>query len=138
MNAGDVNVDLGAAAVGRLALDGNAIGDSLLDLSKASVGSLDVTVNAADIAIRLPTAANLTGAVEGNAASVSLCAGTGVGLRLQVEDNLTASNNYDDRGLVKQGNTWETPGFANATTRIELRTTGNAVSFTLDPKDGCQ
>lgn len=138
VNAGGTTVDLGGATVSRLAFHGNAVGNTRLDLSGATVERLDVAVNAADVAILLPTGADLQGAVEGNAASVDLCAPTGAGLRLLVDENITASHNYDDAGLVRSGTTWETPGYANAATRIELRTTGSAVSFTLNPKDGCR
>jgi hypothetical protein len=138
VNAGDARVDLAGATLSALTLDANAIGNTVLDLSGATVDRLDVSVNAASVAIRLPESASLAGAVEGNAASVGLCAAPGVGLRLVVEDNLTASNNYAAQGLVRQGNAWESPGYANATTRVELRTTGNAISYTLAPKDGCR
>ena len=80
----------------------------------------------------------MTGSIEGNAASVDLCAPAGVGLRLMVDDNITASDNYDDEGLVRSGSAWETPGYASAATRIELRTIGSAVSYTLNPEDGCR
>jgi len=138
LNAGDATVDLGAATLSRLAFDGNAVGDTRLDLSRASVERLAVAVNAADVAIRLPEAADLGGVVEGNAASVSLCAAGGVGLRFVVEENITASNNFDEQGLVRSGNAWETPDYAAAATQIELRTIGSAVSFTLNPEDGCR
>jgi hypothetical protein len=138
LNAGDASVDLGSAALSQLTFDGNAVGNTRLDLSRATVEQLDVSVNAADVAIRLPEGAGLRGSVEGNAASVRLCAASGVGLRLLVDDNITASNNYDEQGLVRSGNAWETPGYGTAATRIELRTIGSAVSFTLNPKDGCR
>jgi hypothetical protein len=102
------------------------------------VARLDVAVNAADVAILLPRGAGLQGAIEGNAASVDLCAPGGVGLRLVADDNITASHNYGDAGLVRSGTAWESPGYASAASRIELRTTGSAVSFTLNPKDGCR
>jgi hypothetical protein len=138
LNAGDASIDLGTAVLSRLAVDGNAVGNTRLDLSRATVERLDVEVNAADMAIQLPELANLAGSVQGNAASVDLCAASGVGLRLLVEDNITASNNYDDQGLVRSGNAWQTPDYATAATQVELRTTGSAVSFTLNPKDGCR
>jgi hypothetical protein len=138
VNAGDATVDLAGATVGTLALDANAIGNTLLDLSAASVDRLDVTVNAADVAIELPATADLEGAIVGNAASVRLCAAAGVGLRLLVDDNITTSNNYDARGLVRTGNAWETPGYATAATQVELRTTGSAASYTLGPEGDCR
>ena len=82
LNAGDASVNLDGATLSRLTFNGNAVGNTRLDLSGATVERLDVAVNAADVAIRLPGGAGLQGAVEGNAASVDLCAPAGVGLRL--------------------------------------------------------
>ena len=138
LNAGDASVNLAGATVSQLTFNGNAVGDTRLDLAGATVERLDVAVNAADVAILLPAGADLRGEVEGNAASVDLCAPAGVGLRLLVDDNITARDNYDDAGLVRSGNAWETPGYASAATRIELRTIGSAVSYTLNPEDGCR
>jgi hypothetical protein len=138
LNAGDASLDLAGATISDLSFNGNAVGNTRLDLSDATVAQLDVTVNAGDVAILLPAGADLQGTVQGNAASVDLCAAGGVGLRLLVEENITASNNYDEKGLVQSGNAWETPGYADAATRVELRTTGSAVSYTLDPEDGCR
>ena len=112
VNAGDASVDLASARLSRLSFNGNAVGDTRLDLSGATVEQLEVEVNAADIAIQLPETASLTGSVQGNAASVDLCAPAGVGLRFVVDDNITASDNYDEQGLVRNGSAWETPGYA--------------------------
>jgi len=138
LNAGDASVNLAGTTVSQLSFEGNAVGNTRLDLSSATVARLDVAVNAGDVAILLPAGADLQGEVEGNAASVDLCAPAGVGLRLLVDENITASKNYDKKGLVRSGNAWETPGYGNAATRIELRTIGSAVSYTLNPEDGCR
>jgi hypothetical protein len=138
LSAGDAAVNLDGANLTRLRMDANAIGNTLLDLGGATVERLEVSVNAADVAILLPAGADMTGSIEGNAASVDLCAPAGVGLRLLVDDNITASDNYDDQGLTRSGDAWETPGYAGAATRIELRTIGSAVSYTLNPEDGCR
>jgi len=138
LNAGDASVNLAGTTVSQLSFEGNAVGNTRLDLSSATVARLDVAVNAGDVAILLPAGADLQGEVEGNAASVDLCSPAGVGLRLLVDENITASKNYDKKGLVRSGNAWETPGYANAATRIELRTIGSAVSYTLNPEDGCR
>jgi hypothetical protein len=137
LNAGEAVMDLRGATISLLRFEGNAIGNSRLDLSAATAERLDVSVNAADIALLLP-ADSLQGSVEGNAASVQICAPDGVGLRLVAGDNITASNNYDERGLVKRGNAWETADYATAATQIELSTTGAAVSYELNPEDGCR
>jgi hypothetical protein len=138
LNAGDASVDLASATLSRLSFDGNAVGSTTLDLHVATVDELDVGVNAGAISVLLPTAAGLVGTIEGNASSISLCAVRDVGLRLQVDDNITASNNYAEQGLTRTGNTWESPGYATAATRIELRTIGSAVSYKLQLEDGCQ
>jgi hypothetical protein len=138
VNGGGADVNLDGATLTRLAIDGNAIGDTRLDLEGALVERLDVSVNAASIAILLPASADMKGRVEGNASSVELCAPASVGLRLLVDDNITASNNYDTAGLVQSGSVWETPGFAGAATQIELATVGSAVSYALNPEDGCR
>jgi hypothetical protein len=138
LNAGDLRVALPGATLGRLTVDGNAIGNSRLDLADTALDRLEVSVNAGDLAIRLPKATALAGSIHGNAASIQLCAAAGVGLRLLAEGNITASNNYEARGLVKTGDAWETPGYASAATRVELRTTGSAISYTLNPEDGCE
>jgi hypothetical protein len=138
LNAGEAALDLRGATIGRLGFDGNAIGNSRLDLSAATVDRIDVSVNAASIAILLPAADSLQGTVEGNAASVGICVPAGVGLRLLVDENITASNNFDEQGLVKRGNAWESPDYATAATQTELRTIGAAVSYELNPEDGCR
>jgi hypothetical protein len=138
INAGSADVDLAGATIGRLEVDANAIGSTRLDLSGAAVERLDVSVNAAAIAILLPTGADLEGSISGNAASIDLCAAPGVGLRLVVDDNITASDNYDEAGLVLRGGAWESPDYATAATQVELRTSGGAVSYTLNPEDGCR
>jgi hypothetical protein len=138
LNAGEASLDLRGATIGRLDFEGNAIGNTRLDLSAAAVDRLDVSVNAASLAILLPAAASLQGSVQGNAASVEMCAPAGVGLRLSTDANITASNNFDEQGLVKQGNTWQSPDYATAATRIDLQVTGAAVSYDLNPEDGCR
>ena len=138
LNAGEASLDLHGATIGRLGFDGNAIGNSRLDLSAAVVDRLDVSVNAASLAILLPATASLQGSVQGNAASVEMCVPAGVGLRLRTDENITASNNFDERGLVKQGSTWESPDYATAATQIDLQVAGAAVSYDLNPEDGCR
>lgn len=138
LNAGSADVDLAGATIGRLTVEANAIGSTRLDLSGATADRLDVAVNAADLAILLPSEADLDGSVSGNAASIDLCAAPGVGLRLIVDDNITASDNFDEAGLVLRGGAWESPDYASAATQVELRTGGAAVSYTLNPEDGCR
>ncbi len=136
LNAGSGDVDMSGAALGRVQVDLNA-GDIRLALGEATaITGLDVGVNAGSIGVTLP-ALSLTGALEANAGSVKICTPDGVGLRLRTTDSLTASYAYDGSGLVKDGETWTSPGYDAAAVKIDLATHGNAASFTLNPKDGC-
>jgi len=136
LNAGNGTLGLGGAHLQGLDLTVNA-GTVVADLSAATAATLTGTFNAASAKFVLP-AANLSGTLQVNAGSVELCAPAGVGLRFTMTDNITASNNYGDQGLVQSGSSWQTAGFDAATTRIDLTTQANAGSFTLNPKDGCR
>jgi hypothetical protein len=138
VDAGSAEVDLAGATVGLLEVGANAIGDTRLDLSAAAVDRVDVEANAADLAILLPTTADLSGDVRGNAASIELCAADEVGLRFRVEENITASNNFAAAGLIRSGDTWESPGYAAAAVQVDLRIGGGAVSYALSPQGGCR
>lgn len=137
VNAGKGTLDLVDAKLDVVSLSVNA-GEGHLDLASATAAVLSVDVNAGSAGILLPNG-SLTGSLTVNAGSIELCAPPDVALRLRTSDNITAGDNFADAGLTEVSeNTWESPGWASATDRIELSTTANAGSFTLDPKDGCQ
>ena len=136
LNAGSGDADMTGAALGGVRVDMNA-GDIRLDLGGATaITGLDVGVNAGAIGITLP-AMSVTGAIEANAGAVEICVPAAVGLRLRTTENLTASYDYDGYGLVRQGDTWTSPGYDTAAVRIDLATHGNAASFSLNPEGGC-
>jgi hypothetical protein len=137
INAGDGRLDLGGATLGQVSLDINA-GNGRLDLSIANTvsGPLTVDVNAGSAVVLLPNQ-SLTGDVGVNAGSIVLCTPQGAGIRITTNDNITASFEFQRRGLVRTGNVWETPGFAQAAVRIELRAEANAGSIALDREQEC-
>lgn len=137
LNAGEATVDLAGLRVDTLAMQGNAIGNARLLLHDATVGNLQVQVNAGDLKIGLPAGAGLTGRVQANAASVALCADPGTGLRLRKTSALT-SDNFAAAGLIGSGATWESPGIGSAAHVIDLALEGAAASFTLNPSEGCR
>jgi hypothetical protein len=137
LNAGETTVDLAGLRVDTLAAQGNAIGNSRLLLHDATVGRLQVQVNAGDLKIGLPAGSNLTGQVQANAASVALCADPGTGLRLRNTSTLTGDN-FASAGLVRLGTTWESPGIGSVTHVVDLALEGAAASFTLNPSEGCR
>jgi hypothetical protein len=139
VNAGSGDLDLAGARLAGATVEVNA-GSADVDLSTVTsmTGELDVSVNAGSASITLPTL-SIAGELEVNAGSMEICSPPGAGLRLRTTENLTASYDYDDAGLVEVSDgVWETPGFAGSSTMIDLSTTANAGSFSLNPEDGCQ
>lgn len=136
VNAGQATVDLRGAALGAIDLRLNA-GAATVDLSSAKeIESIQFELNAGSLGLTLPNL-SMTGSIQANAAAVRLCAPPEAALKLHTGENIIAGYDYAGHGLVKDGTTWTTPGFDNATVRIELRTEANAGSFTLDPEGGC-
>jgi hypothetical protein len=135
-NAGSAELTLGGTDLERLSFTVNA-GDGRIDLTDTSPSGLSGTVNGGSAKITLPSA-SLTGSLTVNAGSIALCAAPGTALRLQANDTITGSYDYGQHGLVKDGDTWTSPDWDTAETRITLTTTANAGSFTLDPGEGCK
>ncbi len=135
-NAGSASLKLGGMALGQVGVTVNA-GDGRLDLTGTTPSRLTMTVNAGSARIQLPSA-SMSGDLTVNAGSIAVCTASGTAIRLQTNDNITASYDYGGHGLVQSGNTWSSPDWATAKVRIDLTTSANAGSFTLDPPEGCQ
>lgn len=138
INAGQARLVLDGAMLRQLSVQVNA---GQLDLDLTGVAGLDelqVQLNAvATPRIVLP-ARSLRGSIDGNAASgIRLCAPPAVGLRLLNEGSVASSDNFAARGLVRVDGGWESPGYADAASRIELRVQVNAGSFDLEPEGAC-
>jgi hypothetical protein len=136
VNAGTARLSLGGATLGELDLSVNA-GDGRLDLEGAAISRLSASVNAGDIRVVLPNA-NVSGSLSVNAGSIGFCAPAGAGLRVTMGDNITASNNFEAKGLTRTGDSWETAGYASAIVKIDLSASANAGSVALDPEGGCR
>lgn len=136
LDAGAAVADLGDARLGAVAVELNA-GQATVNLRDvAEIGSVDAGLNAGSLGLYLP-AVSTTGTIEANAGSIRLCAPPGVALRLHTADSVLSSYDFGSAGLVQEGDTWETPGYDTAVTRIELQIEANAGSFRLDPEEGC-
>jgi hypothetical protein len=136
LNAGSATLDLGQASVDALDLTLNA-GSVTLEMSQVvEIRDFGIDINAGALEVTLPNQ-TFRGSIEVNAGSVSLCAPPGAALRLNTGSGFAGAYDYDGQGLVKNGSTWETPGFDTAGVRIELDTQANAGSFSLNPEDGC-
>ena len=136
VNAAEARLALDGATLDRLELRGNA-SDVRVDVAGVeSLAELDVEVNAASLTLSLPDR-SLGGRLSANAGSVKLCVPEGAGLRIESDDNPTASNNFGARGLERDGDAWQTPDFGDAETKIDLEADANAASIELDPEEGC-
>jgi hypothetical protein len=136
LNAGGTTMDLAGAAITRFDVDLNA-GSAVVDLGSArELADLRIGLNAGSLELTLPKQ-SVDGRIEANAGSVALCVPPGVALRIRTAESIVASYDYENQGLVKNGSTWETPGFDGAALRIDLETRANAGSFSLNPEDGC-
>lgn len=139
LNAGSADVRLDGMTVPLVDVSVNA-GDAHVDLGQA-VGTTTVSgsVNAGSLAITLPQPAGiLTGSLSVNAGSLDLCVADGIPLRFRTGDSALGSNNFGDRGLVRNGNAWTSDGFDGAADALDLRLSANLGSITLNPENGCE
>lgn len=134
-NAASSRLELDDADLSTLEIDANA-GDVDVALPGAAVRELGVDANAGSISITADDATRLDGSVEMNAGSLELCVPDGVAVEITLEeDNVTFSDNLDDSGLARDGDTWRSGDGADPA--VTLRVNGNAASFTLNPEGGC-
>lgn len=135
VNGGQSDVALAGATVNRLKIEANA-GSINLDLRDVEAfGDATIEINFGSAAIRLPNR-SMTATLSVNAGSAAICLPAGAGLRVKL-DSAAASNDFSSHGLVEQDGTWQTPGYAEATVRIDVRADVNAGSVALDPARQC-
>ena len=135
VNGGEGRIALAGAHVSTLRVDANA-GSIDLDLREVSAsGDATIDVNFGSATIRLPNH-DLTGSLSVNAGSAALCLPDGAGLRVRL-DSAAASNDFAGHGLSEVDGVWETPGYASAEIRLDLRAHVSAGSLALDPTRQC-
>jgi hypothetical protein len=136
VDAGSGDLALDQAQVASLDVGVNA-GDGQIGLKDdAALETLRASVNAGSLTLDLP-AAPFRGQVSVNAGSAEVCLPPGTAVRVHAGDVSLGSTNLAARGLVQQGSTWTTPGFADAPVKVELDVSVNLGSFALDPENGC-
>ncbi len=137
LNAGEARLDLFGANLGQLRVGINA-GQARIDLGTvAAIAGFDLQLNAGEGYVNLPNR-GLSASIEANAGSVRLCPPAGAGLQVRMNDNITASNNFAERGLIEASeNLWETPGFGAAAVRLEIDAEVNAGSINVEPAGSC-
>jgi hypothetical protein len=116
----------------RLHVQVNA-GDARIATAGGSIGDLDVQVNAGKARVSLGGQA--TGELRVNAGEIDLCVPPDAALTIEVDDQFLLGTNLDERGLVRQDDTWTREGSGGPAIRLSVQ--GNAASFELDPEGGC-
>jgi len=134
VNAGEGDVDLAGAQLGRLDLTTNA-GETTVDLAQAAIASLSGTVNAGKLSIDLPANADVTGSMVVNAGAMALCVPSGTGLRVH-QAGVLGSISYS--GLDQSDGDWQSPDYASAAHRTDLTVTVNIGNVDINPTGGCK
>jgi hypothetical protein len=137
-NGGSSRVVLDGAALRDASFETNA-GSLTVDLrGVTAIADVEIHTNFGSTIVRLPPR-SLTGSIDVNAGSASICVPTGAGLRVEI-DTVAGSNDLAAHGLVRTGDdneVWETPGFAAAGVRLALTVDVTAGRFALDPARAC-
>lgn len=134
VSAGAADLALPAARVRSFTSTVNG-GSIEANLREATLRELGITVNAGSITLELP-AASLSGSVTVNAGSSKLCVPRDSGVRIRFSGGL-GGNNFEDFGLRRSGDLWESSNYASAANRIELSITANAGSANIEASGGC-
>jgi hypothetical protein len=135
-NASDAAIDLGGGRFTSVSLDANAASLRLI-LDDARVDHLDLSLNAGSATVIIGKGVSLDASMSVNAASIKICTEDGVALQVAVDPSITVATNLDESDLDQVGDTWSTPGYAEAADQVQIDLEGNAASFTLNPDGGC-
>lgn len=137
LNAAEGAIDAGTGPIASISATMNA-SDTSVDLATASTPTparLDLTLNASSSTVSLP-AGSLTGDINLNVSSLELCIPEAAQARLRFESTL-ASDDLGSSGLVKDGDGWQTPGYAIAAMRIDLVITSTFSSVSVERPEDC-
>lgn len=133
VEAGRGRFDLADAELGTVDLVVNAA-EANADLAAATLERLTANVNGGAAWLRLP-ADDFTADLTVNAGALRICAPSDLGLRVRSEGMLTAVT-YD--GLVRSGDTWESPAYATAIHHADVTISANVASVDVNPMGGCK
>ena len=105
--------------------------DAQVDLSNLQVRRLQVDVGASRLSLLLPAKAGTTEAeVKAGAASVSIAIPQGVAARITAE-TAVGSFRVDTSRFPRAGDRYESPDFATATNRVDLRVESGVASIDI-------
>ena len=134
VDAGRGRFDLAGAQLGDVRLAVNA-GDARVDLGQATLAHLSLRVNAASASLHLPSGSDYGADLSVNAGSLRVCATSDLGLRVHTQTVLASAKL---NGLIRSGDSWESPGYATALHHADLAITANVGSVDVNPMGGCQ
>ena len=134
VNAGHGRFDLAGARLGGVDLAVNA-GEAEVDLAGATLARLSTRVNAAKVRLSLPATGDVDADLVVNAGALTVCAPDDLGLRIR-EQVVLGSTTY--AGLVRVGDTGETPGYALANHRADVTISVNVGSVDVNSLGGCK
>jgi hypothetical protein len=131
LNAAKGSLTLGPGVVESVGATLNAA-DATIDLSDVTTPTpmdLGLTFNAASGRLDLP-AATVSGGVTLNLSSLTICFAEDANVRLE-HDGTLSSLDTDGADLVRQGDSWVSPGYESATARIDLHVSSTVSSLTV-------
>ena len=133
IDAGKGRLSLTNAKLSNVRLSVNA-GEAVLDLTGSTLPELDVEVNAGSASVLLPSRNEMTGTISTNAGSLKLCAPSDLALRISGND---AIDSVTVRGLIRNGDSWETSNYESAVFHADLSVDTSLGSVNVNPEGGC-
>jgi hypothetical protein len=136
-NAGSLDANLQGMRITNLSGSVNAGSATINMIQVTGLSSIDLSANAGSLKLTLPLPqGTINGSISANAGSVAVCVPTEVGLRITSSTSL-GSNDFEDAGLTKAGDTWVRPALVASPNQIVLNVSANLGSVSLNPEDGC-
>jgi len=132
--AGRSTLSLAGASIETLDINGDAA-DILVDGTDASVNDLDATLNFGRLSILLPQHGSYTGTVRVDAGEVRICIPYFLGVHV---DFAGTPREVRINGLEADGSVWENEGYASAANRADLSVKVNFGSVLINPIGGCK
>ena len=134
IEAGRGRLDLSGATLRTVDLGVDA-GDLRADLTGATLDRLSLQVNAGSSTLTLPADA-FSGDITANAGSVRVCVPAGLGLRVNTQESL---GSVRFNSLVRTGDTWTAPqSTSNPPNIADLTVNASVGSVTFKPEGGCK
>jgi hypothetical protein len=132
VNAGDGDVDLAGAQVRSLAIAGSAT-QLTVDLSRAVVSTLSVTLRLGGLSLSLPDA-DLAADFDVTVGQIDVCVPPDVGLHVRRESQL-GEITYE--GFEQHAAEWQSPGYTQAPFHVDLNVRPSLGGIAFNPIRGC-